>query len=285
MNNLFKEPDGIPKEIGSVPIYKTTNTFDKQKDLNKRIKNYASMFNMKSKFIDYGERLLLKNNKFNLFVYKQSDSFLLYPQNFNINYPKKKINLPTKEEACQIAINYLKELKLTNEYAEITTVKYTKVASLKSLESPSLLAINIIFSFNIDHIPAMGPGAKIKVTIIQDGKINGLVYFWRDISKEDDTIGVISPKEALKRFKADKSFNQLNPETDSVIIKNIQFGYYSLSPTDYQRYLIPVYALKGSVETKYANYNFVDYIVAAKISPLKIKTLRVVDNPFPCFII
>jgi len=291
MEDLFKDPVNIPVYMKEAMMYSTSNFKDMGKDFEDRMIKYSELFNMKGEPKDYGDMLILENKDFKLRVYRQSDSFLLNHKKYRYrsNLPKSK--LPEKEEAFKNAEAYLDKVKLTNNFAKITGYKLSKIMNFKPGEkNPELkeTEAHVMYNFSVENIPIIGPGAKIKFSLIEGGKMSGLLYFWRSITPYQKW-PLISPKEALKRFKANPRFKQLSSESASIILDNMYFGYYALTPTEFQRYLIPVYAIIGKVQmkvgSKIRSHDFSDCVLAVNISPLKIKSMMVVKNPFPCLII
>ncbi|MFX0059851.1 MAG: hypothetical protein ACFE8J_16265 [Candidatus Heimdallarchaeota archaeon] len=294
MEDLFNEPEKLPEYVEEAMMYKTMKyeSFSRrdkemQKNLEDRVKHFSKILKMKGEPKDYGQRVYLENKEFELEIYKQSES-LLYSHKtlrYRTSLPKDKI--PDDSSAAQkIAQGFLESLELTNKYAEFRSFEHSFGTTFKEEDEKPILIkteAHVIYTFQVDNKPIIGPGAKIKVSLVEQGKVCGLLYFWRDLT-EYEKWPLISPEEALKRFKDDKRFKDLSSTTASVTIENMQFGFYSLPPTDFQRFLIPVYFFEGVVKTKLAEYPFCHFIVAVDITPSKIKALGVVDNPYACLI-
>ncbi|MFX1532482.1 MAG: hypothetical protein ACFFBC_15300 [Promethearchaeota archaeon] len=293
MEKLFTYPEEFrPLEVS---IFRTTKyrTFSRREkgveaDLDARVKHFSDAFKIDGKPNDLGERIIIQDERQILIIYRASDSLLLLNKKngFRTSIPEGT-RLPEQKEAYEIATNYLDQVGLSTNFAKFKSFTYSKGAMFKAeTKQPTLInsEAHVNFDFSLENIPVIGPGAKIKVSIVEGDEVSGLIYYWRTPSKEE-TIPIIEPREALKRLTADKSFKELSPDTASVKLYSITLGYYAMSPTDFQRFLVPVYAIKGTVETKFLDpYNFTQHVVAVDMSLEEIKRRGVVDNPYKCLI-
>jgi len=293
MSSLFVLPKEIPKHIPEVPMYRTTRyrTLSRrernvQRDLDARVERYSKLLKVEGKPVDFGDRIFMQNEDYELEIYRASDS-LLYSHKklrYRTDIPSDA-QLPSKKEAFEKAKKYLDNIGIDLQYAKIRSFEYTEAAHLKpGNDKPQFVRTeaHIIYSFSLDGLPVFGPGAKIKVSLVEENKISGLLYFWRKPTK-DRKMPLIHPEEAIKRLTSDPTFGNLSPKTARVTLHNIQFGYYSLTPTDFQRCMIPVYAINGTVETEFLDpYQFTQYVMAVDISFDEIKKYGVVDNPYHC---
>ncbi|MBT8269928.1 MAG: hypothetical protein KJN59_11965, partial [Bacteroidia bacterium] len=63
-------------------------------------------------------------------------------------------------------------------------------------------------------------------------------------------------------------------------INSIQLGYYSEDPAEFQKYLLPVYKIEGSVSTSNLHkYDFALFVLATKITNEQAKQLGVISEP------
>jgi|LGOV01.1.fsa_nt_gb hypothetical protein len=295
--DIFNYPKEIPEYIKELPIYRTAKyrTYSRredvaQREIDTRIKLYTKLFNIKAEPKDLGEIVVFRDKDYKLEIFRASDS-LRWIHNELADRTKipKGAKLPEEKEAFDIAVKYLRKFKLYNKYAKIKSLTHTEFArsTLVQKEKPKLVKIeaHVFFSFSLDGIPVMGPGAKIKVSLVENDKMSGLLYFWREPIKEK-AMQLIHPVDALKKLTNDPSFMRLSPDTAVVNLHRIQFGYYALTPTAFQRYLIPVYAITGTVKTEYLDrYDFTNYVVAVDLTPDEIKKAGIVADPSSCTIL
>ena len=91
----------------------------------------------------------------------------------------------------------------------------------------------------------------------------------------------ISPETAVERFMRDPAFFHLRNKDAVVEVKSVTFGYYSLTPTDFQR-LYPVWAVEATCQTRELRHDFTRYVVAVDMTPEEAKQADVVANPRAC---
>lgn len=290
---LFAYPRAIPEHIREVPMYKTMKyrthsrrEKDFAKDFDKRIKMYSGLFSIESEPDDLGDIVLFRDEDCTLEIYRASDS--IWWTDRKLAYREEipeDLKLPSEEDAMNIATDYLNEYRFANRYARFDSVSYTEVASSTSEnEEPELLrtGITVNYAFQLDGIPVMGPGAKIQVSLVEDGKMCELLHFWREPDKVKE-MQLIHPMEALEKVTEDPSFMRLSPDDAVVDLHRIRFGYYAITPTDFQRYLIPVYAVDGTAKTEaLERYDFTRYVVAIDLSAEEIKEAGIIADPSSC---
>jgi hypothetical protein len=79
---------------------------------------------------------------------------------------------------------------------------------------------------------------------------------------------VITPERAVQQVFDNFRFAVIKEQGKSTgEITDVSLGYYAASPSDCQKYLIPVYKVQGSVSTPaLENYDFNLYVIASKES-------------------
>jgi len=293
--NLIVMPTKIPQHIPEIPIYRTfkyaTCSYDEkefQEYLKEKEIRYSKLFQLKGYRTDHGDRILFEDDKYELEIYRPSDSFVLCDKKnrYRIEVPSES-KLPTEKEASDIAVKKIKSLGLDTTNAKFKSVDYSmnyneiggKTETIKTEAHAN-------FIFFLDKFRVFGPGAKIKISFIEDNRISGILNFWRLPSAERHRIKTIAPEEALNRLAKYGGFNNLAPDKAQVILDKIELGYYSLPPMDFQRFMIPVYAIRGEVKSRVIHpYEFVRYVVASDMPFENIKEMSVVDNPYHCGVI
>lgn len=108
-----------------------------------------------------------------------------------------------------------------------------------------------------------------------------LIYFWRTPSKASSA-SAISASVALERFMRDPSFFRLRNKDALVEVHNVTLGYYAMTPTEFQRLYVPVWAIDATCLTRDLRYDFRNYVVAVDMSPESAKRRDAVPNPRAC---
>jgi hypothetical protein len=252
----------------------------------RRMKRYKEMFDLKVKPEDKGDTLCFREKEIDLEVYKASDSFWWTNRKlaFQETLPQGAI-LPDEDAAVKYAHEYLSKVGIDRNHIQLGSVTHTEVvhdnAEQKEIERLNT-AVNVNFSFIVDDMPVVGPGAKIQVAFCDRDKMAHALYFWRNIQVADE-METILPDAAIEKFMKDPSFIRLDERSSSVRIHEVSLNYFALPPFEFQRYLIPVYSISGTVSTKHLEkYDFRTHVVAVNISPEKVKRLGIVANPDSC---
>jgi len=293
MSELFSLPEKIPPHRKQIAMYRTTElkTMSPRektvaKYFDRRLRRYKEMFDLKEEPRDTGDTLFFREKEIDLEVYKASDSFWWTDRElaFQETLPRGA-KLPNENAAVKYAHEYLSKIGIDTAYTRLGSVTHTEVvhdnAKQKEIESLNT-AINVNFSFIVDDMPVVGPGAKIQVAFCDRDKISHALYFWRDIRMADE-METLLPNAAIEKFMKDPSFIRLDDRSSSVRIHEVSLNYFALPPFEFQRYLIPVYSISGTVSTKHLErYDFRTHVVAVNISPEKVKSAGIVANPDSC---
>ena len=282
--NLYPEKDpkpymGLQSEPYTNPDYKLKPKIDLQPIENtkfywqEQINKLNNTFNIDGKEqLEAKDRLVLRNDRYHLHVYKASDSFLYFDRRLvSPTDPNLVKDLLSGEEARVYADAKLKSLGLTGEHVQFIGIGYTGVSVDNSTkdnpQSPSKeykTEVKVHYRFKLNGLPVFGPGAKIVVSFV--GKeLSQLIYFWRKTklvqnghftsSKVNQHRPLLTQEEALGYFAHDNKFTKLKKGNATVRFHNLQLGYYASSPQDVQRFLYPVYQLSGTIETWKTNEN------------------------------
>lgn len=291
MSEIFTLPKKIPRYLEEVPLYRVSKykTYsprleEARAEFEARVKQCKDMFGIHGEPQDYGTQVVFKDGAKVLEVYRPSDSF--WWTDLEVAYREdvpERAKLPDDEGAKEIALNYMKELDLESKYARVVSVARTSVAisETEMRETPRLLdtEVHVNLSFSFDDYPVMGPGAKIKISMIEGGKKSNFLWFWREPSKERG-VKTIHPNEALARLTRDQRFVHLKSDKVRISLEEMRFGYYALPPFEFQRFLIPVYEIKGTEETEpLGTRDLVIYTPAIELTPETIKRMGFADRP------
>lgn len=293
MSELFTLPEKIPQQIKQIPLFRTTElkTLSPREStvaryFDRRLKKYRELFMLTQEPEDIGDILTFKEKELDFDVYKASDSFWMTKRElaFSETLPRGA-ELPKDDEAVDKARAYLEKLYVDMTYVKLQSVTHTEVVhdgpNKKEVDSQQT-AVNVNFSFDMDGISVVGPGAKIQVSLCDRDLVSQVHYFWRD-ARMTDEIDTILPDAALEKFMKDPRFIRLDERSSSVKIHDMNLNYFAMPPFEFQRFLIPVYTIRGTVSTKYLErYDFTTHIVAVNITPEKIKRAGILANPSSC---
>jgi hypothetical protein len=130
------------------------------------------------------------------------------------------------------------------------------------------------YRFTLDDLALVGPGAKMQVAVNQKGEIFEAYTFWRD-SRRVEELPTIAPDQAFARFARSELFADLDDDSARAVVNDVRVGLLCLPPTEPQRFLIPVYELRGVLSTElHPHYEFVSYVAAAQFDDSTAKNSR-----------
>lgn len=291
-DSLFKFNTELPKHVGSVPMYQTFH-FDTASTKNKEYANYIatrteflrSNFKTEGELRDLGDQLIIKNDKEALEIYTCSDSFW-WTDRENA-YSENRVlseKLPSEKEAIQNAERLLEKLNIDTKTMKMHSVSnsFTSVSESPKDENPELFptSVNVNFTHQLEGLPIFGSGAKTQISYVNNDQLVQFVHFNRT-PKQAGTAEVISPEEAVQQVFDNFRFAIIKEQgKSSGEITDVSLGYYAASPSELQRFLIPVYKVQGSVATPaLENYDFNLYVIAAKESQEMAKRKGQINQP------
>ena len=291
MNELFKLPETLPKSPRKIPMFRAT----KFRAMGSRDEQYASALARRLRVAQRsfgvggdarveGARLVLRSENASLELYVASDSLWWtdHTRAYQESLPANT-RLPDEARARKLAAALLKQHHLAVEAASVASVTYVEADVRKRDGKPrsARTAIDVNYHFRLGDFPVMGPGAKIKATFTAEDGPAQLVYFWRTPSRAP-AAAAISASTALERFMRDPAFFRLRNKDALVEVQKITFGYYAMSPTDFQRLYVPVWAIDATCTTRELRHDFRRYVVAVDMSAEDAKRADAVANPRAC---
>jgi len=291
MNELFKLPERLPKPPGKIAMFRATRFASMSsrdatytKNLAQRLRAAQRTFGLEGTPATEGARLVLRSEQVSLELYAASDS--LWWTDHRLACQERvtsREQLPDEGKAKKLAAALLEQYGLDAKMASVASVTFIEadVQSGDSKPRTTRTAVDVNYRFRLGEHPAMGPGAKIKVTLAGEGAPAQIVYFWRSPTKAAAAT-VISATTALERFMRDPAFFHLRNKDASVTVKDVTFGYYAMSPTDFQRLYVPVWAIDATSQTRELRYDFRRYVVAVDMTPEDAKRADAVANPRAC---
>jgi hypothetical protein len=293
MSDLFIWPAKLPEVTGKIPVYRTSiynslayRNADFTKDFTSRLELAKRKFQLTTEPLDRGDRVLYRENDATLEVFRASNSIWWAKRSLvDRDQLSKGPALPEEAEAKERAAAELKRLGLDVKNAVFDSVCYDEVAVREpGAKRPKVLktAANVIYRFEIRSVPVFGPGAKIKVSLVENGQVSQVLYFWRKPAAEGSTKPLLL-EEARAQFMRDPAFLRLSASKAAVEIRSVRFGFYAAPPGEFQRFLIPVYKVEGAVRTsEFERYEFYRYVTAIAMGPEEAKAQGVTPNPAAC---
>jgi hypothetical protein len=291
MKKIFEFTGKLPQTDSIVTFYNTSRSIEeKGKTADLRMQKLSKIFGINSKMVDLGDTYQLQEKSKMLTIYPASDSFWFQDDEFFACEDKKQSkNVPDSKAANDIAIEFLKKNDLLLPNASKPTVSYTTVVidkdGGKTIEEYNT-EIHLNFRYTIDKLPVFGPGAKTRVSLIDNKTISGVYHFWREPVNVAEKIvaeksieskrKLLTPENALDLFSENMRFAQLKEGAAKVVIKNMELGYFAMSPTEEQTYLIPVYRYQGIVSTEvFENHEFDLHSVAINYTENDLKSMGI----------
>lgn len=267
---IFDVKARMPKADQKITIYATLREEEERmkfrEDLSRRMRK---IFGITGKMKELGDRIVYQNQSRSLQLYEASDSFWFQDEDLTASEDRKlSKRLPDEKKSRELATAFLKqnELLLPGAYIHsqsFTTVVVDKGKGSEPEEYNTEVHVNLRYTCN--DLPVFGPGAKTRVSMVDSKTTSAVYHFWREPRPVQDARELISPELALEVFSKNFRFAKLKEDSAKVSIKSMELGYYAMSPTDMQRFLLPVYKLKGTVSTRdFPRYDYQHYIVAVK---------------------
>lgn len=258
-----------PKKI---PVFGVANTILERADpeafWENRLSFLQSAFQVDGKIADAGDRLLVQNDRQLLSLYKASDSFLYYDHALaSPADPKYATELLPDEKARDRAEDWLRKYDLYDsnqlQFAGYGhTIATVGDGSEKDPDPGVKTEVRVHHSFQLGGLPVFGPGAKISNSFVGDQQ-SRVIHFWRTAKDPDKQreqalreTRVMTPDTMLrKRVLRDPRFAKLEEGKSKVRFHDISLGYYALPPNLVQTLYLPVYQIKGTVETSILDAN------------------------------
>lgn len=270
----------MPQAPEEVTIYQTRQPIDqREKVLKTRLQQLSKIFDVRGSAVMQGERLVKKSKDKMLTLYPASDSFWFQHEELFANENKKwSSKLPDEKKAKERAMQLLKNNNLLLPEASLHGHSFTTVA-VSSPKSGKIdefnTEIHINFRYMLDRLPVFGPGAKTRVSFTDADTASGVYQFWRNPVPMKERRRFLQPDLALEILQKNFRFAQLKENSARVVIHRLEPGYFAMSPTAVQPYLLPVYKVQGRVSTEqFPVYDFTHFIIAVKYTDKDVKSMR-----------
>lgn len=169
-------------------------------------------------------------------------------------------------EILKRADAFLEEMHLRDGRARVGSVTRTTATALDEDDTSTLRTVewHVSYTFLVDGIPVVGPGAKMQTTLSPEGEVTGFYRFWRG-AKHESKKKTLRRRQAYTKLRDHRTFGPLQPDA-SVKIDRVFTAYYAAPIREIQHYLVPIYACEGTTTTPaLGSKAFVRYVAAVEI--------------------
>jgi hypothetical protein len=171
-------------------------------------------------------------------------------------YPVRTPDLPSRGEAERIAYEFLEEADLLlPDYGSLAGIKdgidviaggsysiFDRATGKTAQKDPSFWLVS--FPYDIDGIPAAGPGANIEVSIGEGGEVIRVVRSWRNLTPAySDKIK--SEENAYDDLVRGKGSLEVPTDCAQVVVTQVMLTYWIDPQSEAQDYALPVYQFQG----------------------------------------
>jgi len=198
-------------------------------------------------------------------------------------YPPEPPNLPSEEEAGQIAIDFLAQSGLLPpdstvdggyEIEVVTGGTYgieeevpeegvEKEMPEEGVEEGGETGPEVVeeyvthllvrFHRQIDGFPVTGPGNQLGVRIGDEGEVITILKVWREVTPYDEVV-IKTPEQAYQELKSGAGSYYVPLDCEKVVVEQIYLAYWMEPLDEHQEYVVPVYEFKGKCLDKDGEY-------------------------------
>lgn len=178
-------------------------------------------------------------------------------------------NLPDEETAKKLAADFLAAKGFLPQDAKLNDVVADKQITADKGTDKILQSFNVTlqvrYQREINGMPVVGPGSKLKVFIGNNNEVVGLFKVWRDIEPYPE-IHIKTPEQAYSDLVAGNDIVQMRIGGDKVIIKDAALGYWMEPADQEQTNVLPVYIFKGDIIDSNLGYlgQYTGYVYATE---------------------
>jgi hypothetical protein len=212
---------------------------------------------------------------------------IVYPDKL---YTPEPPNLPSEEEAEQIAIDFLTQSGLLPADAtiggdceaevvnggtygsvevgevpeEVVVVEERGEAELELAEE-YVTHLLVRFHRQIDGFPVTGTGNKFGARIGDEGEVVAILKVWREITPYNEVV-INGPEQAYQELTSGNGSYYAPLDCERVVVEQVYLAYWMEPLDQHQEYVVPVYEFKGKCLDKYGEYlqDFVGWCEAVK---------------------
>jgi hypothetical protein len=196
---------------------------------------------------------------------------IVYPDKL---YPPEPPNLPSEEEAGQIAIDFLAQSGLLPANAtegdgcEVEVVTGGTYAVEEEVPEegveeggetePEVVEeyvahLLVRFHRQIDGFPVTGPGNQLGVRIGDEGEVITVLKVWREVTPYNEVV-IKTPEQAYQDLKSGAGSYDACLDCEKVVVEQVNLAYWMEPLDQHQEYVVPVYEFKGKCLDKDGEY-------------------------------
>lgn len=228
----------------------------------------ADRFGVKGKVEDAGARFIVRDERSTMEFFVATGSVRWSAHLSHRREAESQPKLPDERQAVDRALTRLREVDLAHSAASlhsVTDVEFSFQRAGEREDTTWPIARQVNLRFEVAGLPFFGPGAKMQVAIGDGGNPVEILRFWREVDVAEEVM-TISPDHVIDILRRDETFAQLHPGEASVRFHDCRIGFYALPPREVQHFLVPVFALSGTVATPaLPRYDFMRYVPAVAL--------------------
>lgn len=196
---------------------------------------------------------------------------IVYPDKL---YPPEPPNLPSEEEARQIAIDFLAQSGLLPADARVGdsceaevvtggTYAIEEEVPEEVLEEGGEIKPEVIEEYvthllvrlhrQIDGFPVIGSGNKFGVRIGDGGEVITILKVWREVTPYNEVV-INTPEQAYQELKSGAGSYYAPLDCEKVVVEQVYLAYWMEPLDQHQEYVVPVYEFKGKCLDKDGEY-------------------------------
>jgi len=277
MADLFSFPD-VPKPTAPLGFYRTPIPEGGMR----RAQDLAKRFGVSGDVRDAHARLVISDAASALEVFVASDSLRWSTIQTLRSEEDGAEGVPDEEEAKAIASDFFKARGVSLDGAELHSVSpaitWRHIPDSKDDPERRTVSRQVNYAYALDGWPIFGPGAKVQATVGGKGRVTECYQFWRH-PRRDGEHEILPGDVVVEMLRRDPMFDGLKPGETTITFRNARLGYYALTPREYQRALIPVYAFEGTASTPaMPRHDFVRYVVAVRFAADEVKRQGIISH-------
>lgn len=247
----------VPDPVAAFPLQRVTDlrSFSRRNEaarrrLDRRVDRWRERFPVDADPVDLGDVISFLGEKTALEVFLPSDSVWWTDRTAAFAEAPPEARLPDEGEAVERARAMIDELEVGHEGLEVAAVTATRAALSRSPDDRAELVatgVTVTLGYALDGVPVVGPGARIRISFGGGGEPTEFARFWRHPSA-DRQVRLIHPYQAIERLANDERFADLSDSDLEVTLDGFRLAHFAAGPSVFQRFLIPVYEVRGRVE-------------------------------------
>lgn len=283
-------PD-LPEVPDSLPMYRVTRTrslsrgdAEVRRQIERKVERWSGVFPVDAERADLGDRILYLDDDAALEVFVPSDSVWWSDRTTAFAERPPEDPLPEPDEAAELAKRLVEELDVAGDELRLRDVSPVNAGSSASPKDdagrePVATGVTVSFGYALGDLPVVGPGARIRVSYTGGGKLAEFARFWREPELAGE-VRTVHPLRAVDRFASDGRFADVDKGGLSVEVDDFRLALYAAGPSAFQRFLVPVYEVRGRVRGGELEQDVFDvYVAAVDIGEADLKRSMVRDRP------